>query len=353
MTGISMVELADGAAGTQLLDAAAQVGDPVVVVDLDGPVSSRRLESAVRAARACDRVLAGVATSPVPGRLARLTEALDLTLDPQGGRRELVASADPATDVAELCVAAKANPHATFVLAHLLRVTGRLDVPAALDAESFAYSTLLGGAEFAEWLSRRTPRPLPPPARDPILLRLDGARLRITLNRPDRRNAYGRELRDALVSAFQVADLNPAIEEVVLDGNGPAFCAGGDLAEFGTAPDLVTAHLVRTRAGAALPVHRLADRLEVRVHGDCVGAGIELPAFASRVIACPNTTFRLPEVSMGLIPGAGGTVGIPRRIGRWRTLAMALSGMPVTAATALTWGLVDAVQDVRAPSVMP
>lgn len=107
-------------------------------------------------------------------------------------------------------------------------------------------------------------------------------------------------------------------DPVVLDGAGPLFSAGGDLAEFGTAPDLSTAHFVRTRGGAGILMHRLAGRLEVRLHGPCVGAGIELPAFAGRVVARSDATFRLPEVAMGLIPGAGGTgrldsgvVGLP------------------------------------------
>jgi enoyl-CoA hydratase/carnithine racemase len=236
--------------------------------------------------------------------------------------------------------AALARPQATTVLAGLLRWSGALDVPAALDAESLAYSTLLGGPEFAEWLADRGPRPLPPPATgEPVLLRRQGDDLRVTLNRPERRNAYGRQLRDALVSALQVAVWDDSIVRVVLDGAGPSFCSGGDLDEFGTASDLV-----RTRAGAALPLHRVAGRVEVRLHGACVGAGIELPAYASRIVAAPDTRIRLPEVGMGLIPGAGGTVSIPRRIGRWRTLYLALSGEFIDAGTASSWGLVDAVQ---------
>ena len=73
------------------------------------------------------------------------------------------------------------------------------------------------------------------------------------------------------------------------------------------------------------------------------GAGVELAAFAGRVTAPAGTTFRLPEVSMGLIPGAGGTASIPRRIGRWRTLYLALSGVVLDAATAAQWGLIDEV----------
>src|ERR1700733_5969683 len=160
---------------------------------------------------------------------------------------------------------------------------------------------------------------------------------------PERRNPYGRDLRDALADALRVARSDPAITRVVLDGAGPCFCSGGDLDEFGTTPDPVTAHFVRTRAGAGALLHDLAPRAGARVHGPCVGAGVELPAFAGTVVAAEDATFRLPETSMGLIPGAGGTVSLPRRIGRWRTLYLALSGLPLNAATALAWGLADRV----------
>jgi enoyl-CoA hydratase/carnithine racemase len=210
--------------------------------------------------------------------------------------------------------------------------------------ESFAYSMLLGGPEFRTWFDERGERSLPGLVAEPVLVRRDGSRLMITLNRPERRNAYGRQLRDALADALRIALLDPEVERVVLDGAGPCFCAGGDLAEFGTTPDLATAHFVRTQGGAGLLLSALKDRVEVHLHGPCVGAGVELPAFAGAVIAAAGTTFRLPEVGMGLIPGAGGTVSIPRRIGRWRTLYLALTGRPLDAETALGWGLVDAVR---------
>jgi enoyl-CoA hydratase/carnithine racemase len=70
---------------------------------------------------------------------------------------------------------------------------------------------------------------------------------------------------------------------------------------------------------------------------------VELPAFARRVVARPDARFWLPEVAMGLVPGAGGTVSIPRRIGRQRTALLALTGTAIDATTALEWGLVDAV----------
>ena len=66
--------------------------------------------------------------------------------------------------------------------------------------------------------------------------------------------------------------------------------------------------------------------MTARVHGPSVGSGVELAAFAGRVVAAPDATFALPEVAMGLVPGAGGTVSIPARIGRHRTAWLALTG---------------------------
>jgi len=323
-----------------LLAADGTVREPVVVVDL----ASAPDPGAVAAA-AGDHVLVGLAIRGVPDRArdAGLPLLLDVTLVPPGapGGGETVAVPDHAATAEAIVVAVRANPVAAVVLAGLLRWSGGLPIPAALDAESLAYSTLLGGPEFQRWLQARGVRPLPPPAADPVLVARDGDVLHVTLNRPERRNAYGRSVRDALVDALHVALLDPSVTRVVLDGAGPAFCAGGDLAEFGTTPDLATAHLVRTRAGAARPLHALSARTEVRVHGPCVGAGIELPAFAGRITATSDATFRLPEVAMGLIPGAGGTVSIPRRIGRWRTLYLALTGLALDAQTAHEWTLID------------
>jgi enoyl-CoA hydratase/carnithine racemase len=316
-----------------LLDEHGQIREPLLAVELNEDV----------AVPVTDRILVGIAPH---GASAAVSASLDVTLVPptvDRVTREQVAVADPQATLAALRTAAEAHPQAAVVLAGLLRRTEEQTVPDALDAESFAYSTLLGGREFRAWLDgrvRRAPRPAPG---DPVLVARNGDELHITLNRPERRNAYSAEVRDALVAALEIALLDPGVRRVVLDGAGQAFSAGGDLDEFGTSPDLATAHLVRTRGGAAGPLYRLGDRVEARLHGACVGAGIELPAFAGRVIAQPGTTFRLPEVGMGLIPGAGGTVGIPRRIGRWRTLYLALTGTTLDAETALDWGLVDEI----------
>jgi enoyl-CoA hydratase/carnithine racemase len=361
---ISVAELAAGAADFPLLDDAGRVTGPLLAVELPAGLDAEHFRAVLRRAalRAtdCPRLLVGLASGPRPDCADDLLRALDLTFIPQGtGTPEgqaatgaagpaCVAVPDPAGALEALGAAVAAKPQAALVLRQVLRATGELPVHEALDFESLAYSALLGGPEFLDWLAGRAPRQAPPEVADPVLVRRDHAddgRLLITLNRSERRNAYGRQLRDALADALRVALLDPSVTTVVIDGAGPCFSSGGDLGEFGTAPDPVTAHFVRTQAGAALLLHAVRDRAEVRVHGPCVGAGVELPAFAAIVTAAPETTFALPEAGMGLIPGAGGTVSIPRRIGRWRTLYLALSGCRLDAGTALAWGLVDRIED--------
>ncbi|TDD28393.1 enoyl-CoA hydratase/isomerase family protein [Actinomadura sp. KC06] len=339
--------LAAGAASLPLIDASGGLETPLLAVDLRrGAVPEHVLGDAIERARDGDRLLVGVTGRAALAPAARaLAEALDLTLI-EGETQDdasLVPVPDAEAALADVAAAVSAHPQAALVLARLLRITPALPVRAALDAESFAYSTLLGGAEFARWLGARDPRPEAPPVPDPVLLARDGDRLTVTLNLPARRNALGRRLRAAMIDALELALLDDTVKRVVLEGAGPVFSSGGDLAEFGTAPDPSTAHLVRTSASPGLLVHRLGERAEVRVRGACAGAGVEIPAFAATVRAAPGTTFRLPEIGMGLVPGAGGTVSIPRRIGRWRTLHLALTGAPLDTPTALAWGLVDAV----------
>ncbi len=169
----------------------------------------------------------------------------------------------------------------------------------------------------------------------------------ITLARPAARNAIGARLRDDLTAALRLARLDPSIARIELRGDGPCFSAGGDLDEFGQASDLAMAHVIRTQRSPVRLVDELGERLTVFVQGAAVGGGVEIASAASRVIAEPGALFRLPEVGMGLIPGAGGTASLPRRIGRHRTCFMGLSGLDIDAATALAWGLVDAVGPVR------
>jgi hypothetical protein len=345
---VTPAALAAGAADLPLLGDNAALDQPMVVVDLDADVDADTAARAAQRAGSPVRVLVGLRTrsESLTAEQLAVAAALDTTLAPASvaSARTLVGADDPVAALDELTDAVADQEYAATVLSHVLRASETLPVPEALDVESLGYSTLLGTPGFRRWLEHRGPRPLPPPSpQTPVLMDRDGDRLHITLNRPERRNAYGAEVRDGLVEALRLALADDTIDSVFLDGNGPVFSAGGDLDEFGTTPDLGTAHLIRTRAGAARLVDALADRTEVRVHGACVGAGIEVPGFASRIVAAPGTVFRLPEVSMGLIPGAGGCVSVPRRIGRWRAYWMCVTNVALDTDTALSWGLVDEI----------
>jgi enoyl-CoA hydratase/carnithine racemase len=248
-----------------------------------------------------------------------------------------------ADDVVE---AIDAHPIASSALALLLRGGAARTVAAGQVAESSTYSTLQSGPEHRAWLAaRRAPGTRARTDDAPVGVARDGGTLHVTLHRPDVHNAYNAATRDALLDALAIATNDDTITRVAIDGVGPSFCSGGDLDEFGTLSDPASAHVLRVARSVALALHSLRDRVTVTVHGACVGAGIELPAFAGEVVARADATFRLPEVAMGLVPGAGGTVSIPRRVGRHRFAWMALTGTPLDAVTALDWGLVDAVTD--------
>ena len=240
------------------------------------------------------------------------------------------------------------SPRAAIACGQLVRQTAVLGTSAGLAAEATAYSLLLGGPEFARWLGERGPaRPHRVRPAEPVLVRRDGTALSIVLNVPERRNAFSVGVREALLDAVLLAEADSTIESVELSGAGPAFCSGGDLDEFGAATDLVAACLVRLSRAPWRVIERIAPKVTVFAHGACVGAGTEIAAYAGRVVAAPDAFFALPEVHMGLVPGAGGSVSVVRRIGRWRAAWLMLTGERLPAPTALRWGLIDEIARPR------
>ena len=233
-----------------------------------------------------------------------------------------------------------ACPITGATLALLLRGQLGVSVGDGLVAESAAYSVLQSGPEFAAWRAThpaRTDRDEGPR----VGVRRDGTTLALTLTRPRRLNALDAQMRDELVEALTLAAADPSITRVELRGEGNAFCAGGDLDEFGARSDPATAHLIRLQRSVARALSRLNKETVAYLHGACVGSGIELAAFTDTVVAAADTQISLPEIGLGLVPGAGGTVSLPRRIGRLRTAWLAFSGCTIDAATAQRWGLVD------------
>ena len=234
-----------------------------------------------------------------------------------------------------------AQPVAASTLCHLLRQSHRAEIAQALTAESMAYSLLQSSTGFRTWLRTRSNKIQVAPETTVVELEREGSELHIVLNRPEKHNAYNEQMRDELSTALQLAVDDTSIQHVILRGQGASFSAGGDLTEFGAVNDAGIAHLTRTTRSPAFLLSRISERITVEVQGACIGAGIELPAFCARIYAREDAYFKLPEVALGLIPGAGGTVSITRRIGRQATAKLALTGITLNAQQALKMGLID------------
>ncbi len=235
-----------------------------------------------------------------------------------------------------------ANPRAASVIAQLLRLLPSLDAEQGLVCESLALGLLQGSAEHARWLERQPAAPSHRTRGNLEIVRT-GSRLYLALDNAPAGNTIDRTLRDELHQAFELAALDPEITSIHLTARGRCFSLGADPAEFGTTRDPATAHGIRNLTLPAWPILRCADRLSVRVEGACIGAGLEMAAFARHISASPGAWFQLPELAMGILPGAGGCVALTRRIGRQHTALMVLSGKRFSARQALAWGLIDEI----------
>lgn len=322
------------------LDGAGRPLDPLLVIDLDRADWSNIPAAVGTLDRVLQLVVVVVSTDVLPLDAAPLAERATLVLAPS---ETMSAVAGRPEDLEEIVTMVGAHPEAALVLNTLLgaHVAGESTV-AAIRRESMAYGLLQSGRDFRGWLATRSVRERNTTTGSKVNVSRDRCTLRVTLCDPDRRNAFSRAMRDELFSGLEIAAADPELR-VVIDGAGPSFCSGGDLDEFGLSTDPVIGHLVRMTRNVGLLVDSMGDRVSACVHGPVIGAGIEVAAFAGSVVAREDAWFQLPELSYGLIPGAGGTVSVTRRVGRWRAAFMALTGRRIDAATALRWGLVDDV----------
>ncbi|MDP6591078.1 MAG: 3-hydroxyacyl-CoA dehydrogenase NAD-binding domain-containing protein [Alphaproteobacteria bacterium] len=154
-------------------------------------------------------------------------------------------------------------------------------------------------------------------------------------------NGLGLALRTALVEAFQAALDDAEVSAIVLTGAGRMFSAGADITEFGTP---------KSRTAPALPeiidmIEQAGKPVVAAIHGNALGGGLELALGCAWRVAAAGTNLGLPEVSLGIIPGAGGTQRLPRVIGVAPALDMIVSGKPIKAEKGLALGLVDALAE--------
>src|SRR5215467_4041033 len=175
--------------------------------------------------------------------------------------------------------------------------------------------------------------------------RRDDTVLLVTLNRPEASNALNTQMGLDLMELFEGLTIDiEGLRIVVLTGQGTkAFCAGGDLKQRNgmTNDEWQAQHLIFERMQRAI----LACPLPViaAVNGAAYGGGCEIAAAADFVYASTQARFALTEVTLGIMPGAGGTQNLPRAVGERRAKELILSGLPFSATEAEAWGLVNRV----------
>jgi enoyl-CoA hydratase len=167
----------------------------------------------------------------------------------------------------------------------------------------------------------------------------------VTINRPDKLNALNRATIDELHTAFKTLDADRDIRVIILTGMGEkAFVAGADISEF--------AHY-NQKEGTALAtagqeklfnfLENLGKPIIAAVNGYALGGGLELAMACHIRVASHNARLGLPEVSLGVIPGYGGTQRLPQLVGKGRALEMIMTGGMIESEKALEYGLVNHV----------
>lgn len=166
----------------------------------------------------------------------------------------------------------------------------------------------------------------------------------VTLNRPRVLNVYSVQMRDDLYEVLNAIKIDDEIRAVIFKGAGEkAFCAGADLSEFLTAPSVVKARQIRVLRDLWGLFRSMPQPLIAALHGYVLGSGMEIALFCDIRVAADNVVFGLPEMGLGIIPGAGGTQTLPRTIGLSRSLDMLLTNRRMNAEEALAAGLVSRV----------
>ncbi|ALP67861.1 3-hydroxyacyl-CoA dehydrogenase NAD-binding domain-containing protein [Paraburkholderia caribensis] len=170
----------------------------------------------------------------------------------------------------------------------------------------------------------------------PVSHELRGNVLLVTVDNPPV-NALGVDVRRGLVAAIEAAEANPAVRAVLIVGAGRNFIAGADIREFGKPPQMPTLPDVCNR------IETCGKPVAVAIHGAALGGGLEIALASHYRIAVAGAKLGLPEVLLGLLPGAGGTQRAPRLIGAEAALSLMLSGKHIGEQEALKIGLVDRV----------
>ncbi|KAF5244758.1 hypothetical protein FAUST_2275 [Fusarium austroamericanum] len=166
----------------------------------------------------------------------------------------------------------------------------------------------------------------------------DGVRV-LALNRPSKRNALSQELITVFLEQLKTASQDDGVRVIVITGSSTFFCAGADIGEISRL-DAEGARDCRYLSDLCTGMQAVRKPLIAAVEGMALGGGFELALMCDLIFAAHNSRFGLPEVSIGLIPGAGGTQRLTNAVGKFKAMQMILLGRPIQAEEAQSAGLV-------------
>jgi enoyl-CoA hydratase/carnithine racemase len=166
----------------------------------------------------------------------------------------------------------------------------------------------------------------------------------ITLNRPEVLNAIDSAMRTELPVAVRQAAADPDVRVILLQGAGErAFCAGADITEFNAGRSLVEERASRCAPTWIDVLAEVTKPVVAAIHGYCLGGGLEIALACDIRVAAADSVFGLPEVRLGIVPGAGGTQRLPRTVGVGAALRLILTGDRIDAPEAHRLGLVSEI----------
>jgi enoyl-CoA hydratase/carnithine racemase len=179
-------------------------------------------------------------------------------------------------------------------------------------------------------------------ADSPVLVQADGSVARLTLNRPEQRNALSLELMQELIASLHRLSEDPDVRVIIVDAVGPAFSGGHDLTEMIGRETQFYQQLFDVCTELMETIHRVPQPVIAKVEGMATAAGCQLVAACDLAVAAHTARFATPGVKIGLFCSTP-MVPLSRAVGRKRALEMLLTGQPISAQTALDWGLVNRV----------
>jgi enoyl-CoA hydratase/carnithine racemase len=178
--------------------------------------------------------------------------------------------------------------------------------------------------------------------REHLIVSLEPPAARITLNRPEKRNALSLALMEELIAALEEVSALPEVRAIVIEGAGPAFSAGHDLSEMIGRDAAFYEQLFDVCTVLMETIHRVPQPVVAKVHGIATAAGCQLVAACDLAVAAEGTRFATPGVKIGLFCSTP-MVPVSRAVGRKRALELLLTGEPIDAQTARDWGLLNQV----------